>query len=113
LPRRTLALFALAVVLPGGALAALGVVTLRQDRNLAAQQLRERRDILADRAVAALEAELQAWPAAIAASPSGSVLDPGLLPQALRQAVEHSEASALISVGPAGATDVKSHPGSS
>ena len=102
LPRRTLALFALAVVLPGGALAALGVVTLRQDRNLAAQQLRERRDILADRAVAALEAELQGWRAAIAASTSGSVLDPGLLPQALRQAVEHSEASALISVGPAG-----------
>ena len=104
LPRRTLALFALAIILPGAALAALGVVTLRQDRSLAAQQLRERRDILADRAVAALEAELQRWQAALAASASGPGLDSSLLPPALRRAIERSEAAALVAVGPAGVT---------
>jgi signal transduction histidine kinase len=104
LPRRTLALLALAVILPGAALAALGVVTLRQDRSLAAQQLRERRDILADRAVAALETELQGWHAALAALVPESGLDPRLLPPALRNAIERSEAAALVSAGPVGVT---------
>jgi signal transduction histidine kinase len=104
LPRRTLALFALAVILPGAALAALGVITLRQDRSLAAQQLRERRDNLADRAVALLDAELQGWNAALAASSSVSSLDPSLLPPELRRATEGSEAAALVAVGPAGVT---------
>jgi signal transduction histidine kinase len=103
-PRRTLALFALAVILPGAALAVLGVVTLRQDRSLAAQQLRERRDILADRAVAALEAELQGWNAALSASAPASSVDSSLLPPALRNAIERSEAAALVAAGPVGVT---------
>ena len=67
--RRTLVLFALAVILPGLLLTTLGIVTVRQDRSLADQQVRERRDVLGDRAVAALEAELREWDAALTALP--------------------------------------------
>jgi hypothetical protein len=74
--RRTLLLFALAVILPGFVLSVLGIVTLRQDRSLAEQQVRERRDPLADRVVALLEAELRGWGSALAASPLDSNPDP-------------------------------------
>jgi signal transduction histidine kinase len=57
-PRRLIAAFVLLLVLPAGAVAWLGVQLLDQDRQLAARQARERREVTADRAVAELERAL-------------------------------------------------------
>jgi hypothetical protein len=98
----TLVLFALAVILPGFVLAALGIVTLRQDRSLADQQVRERRDLLADRAVAVLETELRGWDAALATLPADSKPGPARFPPLIRTALERSDLAVLVSGGPAG-----------
>jgi signal transduction histidine kinase len=100
--RRTLVLFALAVILPGFVLTALGIVTLRQDRSLADQQVRERRDVLADRAVASLETELRGWTSALAAFPPDSTPAPANLPPLIRAALERSELAVFVANGPAG-----------
>jgi signal transduction histidine kinase len=95
-------LFALAVILPGFVLSALGIVTLRQDRSLADQQVRERRDLLADRAVAALEAELRGWSSALAASALESNPGPAHFPAQIRAALEQSDLAVFIAATPAG-----------
>jgi len=100
--QRTLVLFALAVVLPGLLLTALGVVTLRQDRSLADQQVRERRDVLADRVVAALETELRRWDTALAALPLDSDRAAAAFPALLRTALERSTLTVCVVTGPAG-----------
>ena len=69
-------LFALAVILPGFVLSTLGFVTLSQDQRLADQQVRERRDLLADRAVATLEMALREWTTALSSSSSTTNPDP-------------------------------------
>jgi len=100
--RRTLVLFALAVILPGFVLSALGIVTLRQDRSLADQQVRERRDVLADRAVALLETQLRGWTSALAAFPPDSNPDPASFPPLIRAALERSDLAVYVANGPAG-----------
>jgi signal transduction histidine kinase len=100
--RRTLGLFALAVVLPGFILSALGIVTLRQDRSLADQQVRERRDLLADRVVASLETELRGWGSALAASRLDSGPDAASFPPTIRTALEQSDLAVFIANAPAG-----------
>jgi two-component system, OmpR family, phosphate regulon sensor histidine kinase PhoR len=60
-PRRLIAAFVLLLVLPAGTVAWLGVQLLNQDRQLAARQARERREVTADRAVAELERSLSAF----------------------------------------------------
>ena len=100
--RRTLVLFALAVILPGLLLTALGIVTVRQDRSLADQQLRERRDVLADRAAASLETELRGWQAALAALPLDSSPDTAGFPPLIRTALERSDLAVCVTRGPSG-----------
>ncbi|MCX6545998.1 MAG: winged helix-turn-helix domain-containing protein [Acidobacteria bacterium] len=99
---RTFVLFALAVILPGFVLSALGIITLRQDRSLADQQVRERRDVLADRAVASLETELRGWTSALAAFPLQSSPDPLMFRPLIRAALERSDLSVCVMSGPSG-----------
>ena len=101
-PRRTLVLFALAVILPGVLLTALGIVTVRQDRSLADQQLRERRDVLADRAAASLETELRGWHAALAELPLDAGPNTAGFPPLIRTALERSDLAVCVTRGPAG-----------
>lgn len=69
--RRLIAAFVLLLLLPAGTVAWLGFQLLRQDRELAATQARERRDVTADRAVGELERALShAERALMAAAPS-------------------------------------------
>jgi len=56
-------LLALAVLVPGTVLAAIGVRSVQQERAAAVQALRERLDATADRARAGLERELARWDA--------------------------------------------------
>jgi len=100
--RRTLVLFALAVILPGLLLTTLGIVTVRQDRSLADQQVRERRDVLADRAVAAVETELRGWGVALAALPLDSSPQPTDFPPLIRTALERSESAVVVARAPGG-----------
>jgi len=101
--RRTLVLFALAVILPGLVLSALGFVTLSQDRSLADQQVRERRDLLADRAVALLETALRGWTSALTAFPPDSIPDPATFPPLIRIALEQSDLAVFIANAAVGA----------
>ena len=96
-------LFALAVILPGFVLSTLGFVTLSQDQRLADQQVRERRDLLADRAVATLEMALREWTTALSSSSSTTNPDPAGLVPLLRAAIERSDSAAYVSVNSGGA----------
>src|SRR3954463_7331734 len=84
--RSLIALFGLTILLPGLLLAALGVRTVRQERRLAGQQLRERLDRAADIAVRDLEREVREWQSALEQiAPDDDVLD--ALPPRLRSAL--------------------------
>lgn len=101
--RSLIALFGLTILFPGLLLAALGVRTVRQERRLADQQLRERLDRAADIAVRDLEREVREWQSALEQiAPDDAALD--ALPARLRSALTDAGSGIVIRRG---------HPGQS
>jgi signal transduction histidine kinase len=95
--RRPLLLFAIAVLLPGLVLAALGFRTLAQDKRLADGQVRERLDRAAERTVAALERELRRWEATVAQVPVEPLV-PDRLPSTIRETLTAPPGAAVVSI---------------
>lgn len=98
--RSLLALFSLTVVLPGVLLAVFGLRTLRQERQFADQQLRDRLDGAADGAMRDLEREVRGWQDALEAIDLGDA-EGDTLPARLRDALQEPGAAVLVRVDPA------------
>lgn len=94
--RILLTLLAATVLLPGVLLVALGVRTLRQERRLQDQQLRERVEGMADLVVHELDAQVRAWETAVAELPQRG-FDRTTLPRELRAAVAAPGVAVVIS----------------
>ena len=88
-PRRLIASFVLLLLLPALAVAWLGMQLLEQDRQLASRQLRERREITAERVVAELERAVSATERRL----TGTAPDFRLLPE---------DDAVLVTLGAAG-----------
>ncbi len=103
--RRPLLVYALAVLVPGLALAALGLRTLQQDRALIDQQIRDRVESAAGAAVAGLSRELARWDAALAQVAAAQPRDAADLPDIVRRATE-TPAGAVLLISANGSTRV-------
>jgi signal transduction histidine kinase len=93
---RLLAVFAICILLPGVVLAVLGLRALRQERQLADQQIRESLEAAAARAGADLEREFRRWQDAVQAIAEGAIGNSKDLPQSIRRAVSDPGGAILI-----------------
>ena len=100
--RHLVLVFTLTVLLPGLVLAIVGVRALIQERGLAAQEMRERLDRSAALAAQQLGRELQTWRALLDAVGRTGMIDPGALPDWLRESAAEPGAAALVAPGPDG-----------
>jgi signal transduction histidine kinase len=75
-PRRLLVLFLVVMLLPAAGLIWMGWRLYRQDRALASQHLRERRELAADRIIAALQRQLAEAEQSLAEVPASDIAAP-------------------------------------
>ncbi|MCR4376236.1 MAG: sensor histidine kinase [Acidobacteria bacterium] len=100
--RHLVLVFTLTILLPGLVLAIVGVRALIQERALAAQEMRERLDRSAALAAQQLGRELQTWRTLLDAVGRTGTIDPGALPDWLRESAAEPGAAALVAAGPDG-----------
>ena len=95
---RLLAIFVICILLPGVVLAVLGLRTLRQERQLADQQIRESLEAAAARTGADLEREFRRWQDAVQAIADGTTGDPNSWPQSIQHAVAAPGGAVLVTL---------------
>jgi signal transduction histidine kinase len=94
--RRLVALFGITILLPALLLAALGARTIRQERRIADQQLRERIERAADLVLLDIEREVRSWQSAVEQFAS-SDRSASALPPTVRSALSEPGSGVILS----------------
>jgi len=95
--QRLPAIFVICLLLPGVTLAVLGLRALRQERQLADQQIRENLEETAGRAVVDLQGEFRQWQEAVQETDADRLENSDTWPEKLRQAIASPGNAVIIS----------------